>query len=287
MMDVSTGFWVDKMSKIHSNNNTVTDTVEEILIDAASQSTPPLVVFVVYDAPNRDCAAVASYGEICCNYNADGSCAYTNKGDCADGLAEYDTDYLEPFAQLLSQYGSKVPVALVIEPDTLPNLATNLDPDTYPSCADVATQASYKSAVSAAVNKFKDACPSCTIYLDAAHGGAYPMLTQMTHTDACAPTISLCCTPVGAPSKISSTCTIAGWLGWPSNMEAYVNIVKGLNVTDSIQGFTTNSANYQPLGTLCSSTCTNYLPLPAAAPVVPRGQRPDTAVVAAALADHG
>lgn len=62
--------------KIFSNSNNITDTVEEIMIDAEAQATPPLVVFIVYDAPNRDCAAKASNGEICCTYQTDGTCAW-------------------------------------------------------------------------------------------------------------------------------------------------------------------------------------------------------------------
>ena len=38
-----------QQDKIAPNDNNVTDTVEEILADAASKSIPPLVVFIVYD----------------------------------------------------------------------------------------------------------------------------------------------------------------------------------------------------------------------------------------------
>jgi cellulase/cellobiase CelA1 len=51
-------------------------------------------MFVHYNLPNRDCAAVASNGEICCSGNplnpSTGSCddvSYT--GDCSKGIALY------------------------------------------------------------------------------------------------------------------------------------------------------------------------------------------------------
>ena len=73
MQKSSSAFWIDVKSKI---NGTDTKSVEGILADAASKHPPQLVVFIVYDLPNRDCHAKASNGEICCNPNADGTCNY-------------------------------------------------------------------------------------------------------------------------------------------------------------------------------------------------------------------
>ena len=44
-------------------------------------------------------------------------------------------------------------MVLVIEPDSLPNLASNLE--AFPACGDSATQAAYKGAVSYAVGALK------------------------------------------------------------------------------------------------------------------------------------
>jgi cellulose 1,4-beta-cellobiosidase len=203
MQSIGSAYWIDTKSKIEGSD---TNCVEGILADASSYEEPPLVVFIVYDAPNRDCAANASNGEICCTYNDDGTCDYEAGGDCASGLQEYNDDYITPFAQVLAKYDGLVPIVLVIEPDTLPNLATNMD---NPRCGDNATVTSYKTAVPLAVNTFAAQCPSCAIYGDAAHGG---------------------------------------WLGWPSNLKAFVNIISELNIAPKLRGFTTNSANYQPLG---------------------------------------
>jgi cellulose 1,4-beta-cellobiosidase len=61
-----------------------------------------------------------------------------------------------------------VPVALVIEPDSLPNLVTNT---AMPACGNAATQAAYKAGVVYAVEQFAAHVPDVALYLDAAHGG--------------------------------------------------------------------------------------------------------------------
>ena len=125
---------------------------------------------------------------------------------------------------------------LVIEPDSLPNLATNA---MKPGCGNNATAAAYTIGITTAVKELSAACPnSCSLYLDAAHGG---------------------------------------WLGWPSNLKAFKTTVEGLDIFDYIRGFATNTANYQPLGTMCeaNSICENYAKLPANyTAVVPLGSRP-------------
>lgn len=62
---------------------------------------------------------------MCCTYLPDGSCDYTAAGDCSAGIAEYKKDYIDPIAEVLARFDNKVPIALIIEPDSLPNLATN------------------------------------------------------------------------------------------------------------------------------------------------------------------
>ena len=57
---------------------------------------------------------------------------------------------------------------VVIEPDSLPNLATNLE---NPRCGNLATQAAYKRGIAYAVRKLHEEAPHATLYLDAGHGG--------------------------------------------------------------------------------------------------------------------
>lgn len=112
-------------------------------------------------------AAYASNGEICCAYLEDGRCDYDNSGDCADGLAEYKHEYIDPYAEVLSMFDGRVPIALVLEPDSLPNFVTNLN-DTR--CGNAGTQRAYREGVSYAVKRFAELAPNAAMYLDAAHG---------------------------------------------------------------------------------------------------------------------
>lgn len=57
-----------------------------------------------------------------------------------------------------------VPVAAVIEPDSLPNLATNLD---EPRCGNPATRTAYSRGVAYAINTLAARAPHVTLYLDA------------------------------------------------------------------------------------------------------------------------
>merc|ERR1712151_611029 len=117
-------------------------TMEGILADASSKSPPELVTSIVYDLPNRDCHAKASNGEICCTYKADGRSDYSVAGTCSEGLKEYKMEYIDQIAEVLREYDGKVPIVLVIEPDSLPNLTTN---KVDPRCGNTATQAAYKN----------------------------------------------------------------------------------------------------------------------------------------------
>jgi len=164
MQKTASAYWIDTKEKIHGNG---TNSLEGILKDAASQSTPPLVTVIWYDLPNRDCDAKASNGQICCTKNADGTCDYDTQSDCADGIAEYKADYVDPFVAVLSQY-TTVPVVVIMEPDSLPNLASNL---AHPHCGNTATQASYKQGIKYAMDQLTSKVPSAAVYLDAAHGG--------------------------------------------------------------------------------------------------------------------
>ena len=115
-----------------------------------------------------DCTTTRSNGEICCRYNDDGTCDYTGD-ECAAGLAEYESGYVDVFAEVLAEYADSVPVALVIEPDSVGNLVTNADD---PKCGSGAYAGGDRGdVVPYAIQTLKAACADCAIYLDAAHGG--------------------------------------------------------------------------------------------------------------------
>mmetsp|Transcript_6027 Transcript_6027/g.19335 ORF Transcript_6027/g.19335 Transcript_6027/m.19335 type:complete len:502 (+) Transcript_6027:78-1583(+) len=165
MREVPSAYWIDVKAKIRG---TGARTLEGILADASSKSTAEMVVFIWYDLPNRDCHAKASNGEICCKYKSDGRCDYAWQGDCEAGLKEYKETYANPFVEVLQKYAGKVPVAVVVEPDSLPNLATNSDD---PRCGGAATRQAYTEGIKYAVEQLTSKAPEVAVYLDAAHGG--------------------------------------------------------------------------------------------------------------------
>jgi len=168
MQQVPSAYWIDVKAKIRGDDPNDPRTLEGILKDAASKSPPELVVVIWYDLPNRDCDALASNGEICCTKKPDGRCNYLEPGDCADGIKEYKTQYADPFIAELKKYEHKVPIVVVVEPDSIPNIATNT---ANPQCGNVATKTAYREGIRYALGQLAKEVPSVTVYLDAAHGG--------------------------------------------------------------------------------------------------------------------
>jgi len=104
-------------------------------------------LFVVYDLPDRDCAAAASNGEYSI---ANG------------GVANYKK-YIDSIRAQLQTF-SDVRVILVVEPDSLANLVTNLN---VAKCS--GAQSAYLECVSYALQKLN--LPNVAMYMDAGHAG--------------------------------------------------------------------------------------------------------------------
>lgn len=116
---------------------------------AASPAGPQsLVVVVLYDLPNRDCAAASSEGELSVEHG---------------GEALYRAAYIDRIAAQIGAHPS-VRVAAIVEPDSLANLATNLD---HPKCAAAAD--AYRRSIAYAIQTLS--MPNVSLYLDAAHAG--------------------------------------------------------------------------------------------------------------------
>lgn len=144
LKNIGTAIWIDRIAKIPS--------VEKALGDARalqkSSGQKILVNLVVYNLPERDCAAYASAGEL---------------SVADDGMRKYKTQYIDPIAKLFKEY-SDLRIAAIIEPDSLPNLATNMN---VAKCQVAAPL--YKEGVAYAVEKLS--LPNTSLYLDSAHGG--------------------------------------------------------------------------------------------------------------------
>jgi cellulose 1,4-beta-cellobiosidase len=139
-----TAVWIDSVSKVAS----VARTLDDALARQKESGGPLVTVFVLYDLPERDCAAQASAGEL----------SIANGGE-----ARYEHDVVEPLAvQFRARPDQRI--AVVIEPDSLANLATNLGVARCAAAAPV-----YRRSIARAVKGLS--MPNVWLYLDAAHAG--------------------------------------------------------------------------------------------------------------------
>ncbi|GKT67108.1 cellobiohydrolase II [Colletotrichum tofieldiae] len=139
---VPTFMWMDTRAKVPLVDSTLAD------IRRANQAGGNYAgEFVVYDLPDRDCAAAASNGEF----------AIAN-----GGVAKYK-EYIDAIRAMIIKY-SDIRILLVIEPDSLANLVTNLN---VPKCA--GAQAAYLECTNYAVTQLN--LPNVAMYLDGGHAG--------------------------------------------------------------------------------------------------------------------
>jgi|HubBroStandDraft_1064217.scaffolds.fasta_scaffold03290_6 cellulose 1,4-beta-cellobiosidase len=137
-----TAIWLDSIA----NARFTSRRLDEALNQQMQSGTPVVSVFVLYDIPGRDCAAVASTGEL----------------DVEAG-ARYQSEFVDVAAAAFRDHASQRIVA-ILEPDSLANLATNL---AVGKCK--AAEGAYREALAYAVGKL--AMPHVSLYLDAAHAG--------------------------------------------------------------------------------------------------------------------
>ncbi|KAF8201783.1 cellobiohydrolase II [Pholiota molesta] len=141
--NIPTFTWFDVIAKTPMLGTYLADA--EALQKASGQKY--LVQIVVYDLPDRDCAAAASNGEFTIADN---------------GLANYET-YIDQLVAQIQQYPD-VRVVAVIEPDSLANLVTNLS---VAKCANA--QTTYLAGVTYAMQQLNKV--GVYMYLDAGHAG--------------------------------------------------------------------------------------------------------------------
>jgi cellulose 1,4-beta-cellobiosidase len=146
-----TAVWMDSMGAIAGPSGGMGLAAH---LDAAltqKTSAAEVVNVVIYDLPGRDCNALASNGEIPAT---------------AAGLTTYETQYIDPIVAILSnsKYAS-LRIALVIEPDSLPNIVTN---SSVAACQTAGPL--YESGIEYALNKFH-AINNVYNFVDSGHSG--------------------------------------------------------------------------------------------------------------------
>jgi len=145
MAEYSNAIWLDTIKNMET---WLERNLKEALAQQNSEGGTVLTVFVVYDLPGRDCHALASNGEL-----------LANDGD----MERYKSEYIDVIEGHLKKYISQ-PIVLVIEPDSLANLVTNLE--NTPACAD--SEKYYLDAHAYLIKKF-GVLKHVAMYLDIGH----------------------------------------------------------------------------------------------------------------------
>ena len=152
-----TAVWLDRIAAIHGGAaNAGRKSLEDHLDLALAQKqsgVPITATIVIYDLPGRDCAALASNGELPLSQ---------------EGLQRYKTEYIDAITEVLAKPKFQdIRIVTVIEPDGLPNLVTNLND---PECAQANSSGIQVEAVRYALDE-SHAIPNVYIYMDIAHSG--------------------------------------------------------------------------------------------------------------------
>ncbi|MCF2535587.1 glycoside hydrolase family 6 protein [Streptomyces sp. FB2] len=163
-----TAVWMDRIAAVHGGeDNAGRKSLADHLDLALAQKKPgqPITAtFVVYDLPGRDCAALASSGEL----------PLTQAG-----LDRYKSEYIDVIADVMSNPKYQdIRITTVIEPDSLPNLVTNTSD---PECAQAKSSGLYVKGVQYALDKLH-AIPNVYTYLDYAHSGWLGWDNNLTQT---------------------------------------------------------------------------------------------------------
>ncbi|MBC9728340.1 glycoside hydrolase family 6 protein [Streptomyces sp. TRM68367] len=151
-----TGVWMDRIAAINGANGNMG--LRAHLDEALKQKGSGELVFqvVIYNLPGRDCAALASNGEL-----------------GPTELGRYKTEYVDPIAAILAdpKYAD-LRIVTTVEIDSLPNLVTNTGsrPTATPECDVMKANGNYVKGVGYALNKLGDV-PNVYNYVDAGHHG--------------------------------------------------------------------------------------------------------------------
>lgn len=159
-----TGVWMDRIAAIYGGPGSMG--LRDHL-DAALAQNATYAQFVIYDLPGRDCAALASNGEL-----------------GPTDIERYKKEYIDPIAGIEGDVAyTKLRIINIIEIDSLPNLITNTggQPGATPMCDTMKANGNYVKGIQYALSKLH-ALPNTYNYVDAAHHGWIGWDTNMGPT---------------------------------------------------------------------------------------------------------
>jgi cellulose 1,4-beta-cellobiosidase len=155
--DQPTGVWIDRIAAIEGTENSSSNGSMGVRdhLDAALEQGVDVIQFVIYNLPGRDCAALASNGEL-----------------GADEIDRYKSEYIDPIAEIQQDPAyADLRIVNIIEIDSLPNLITNTgDRETATeNCDEMLANGNYVEGVGYALATL--AADNTYSYIDAAHHG--------------------------------------------------------------------------------------------------------------------
>ncbi|KAK0387703.1 hypothetical protein NLU13_3948 [Sarocladium strictum] len=187
IQDIGTFFWVSNIASLPN----IDDAIAAARAQKEATGEDQIVGLVVYNLPDRDCSAGESAGEL---------------DSTQGGLDRYKAEYIDPYAAKLAA-AADVSFAVVLEPDSLANLVTNLGVEFCQRAAPV-----YREGIAYAINALQ--YDHVNLYVDVAHGGWLGWDDNLPLTAA--------------------------------EVASVVELAKESNPTAKIRGFVTNVSNYNP-----------------------------------------
>jgi cellulose 1,4-beta-cellobiosidase len=152
-----TGVWLDSIAAITAPAGSGYTTSLAKHLDNALAQGATLAQFVIYDLPGRDCAALASNGEL-----------------GPTDIGRYKTEYIDQIAavEANAKYAG-IRIVNIVEIDSLPNLVTNADGQAgaTAACATMKQNGNYVTGIQYALGKLHAQGTNIYNYIDAAHHG--------------------------------------------------------------------------------------------------------------------
>ncbi|MBF0282380.1 MAG: glycoside hydrolase family 6 protein [Zetaproteobacteria bacterium] len=158
VQQLPTAVWLDRIDAIKGGQRnhgrlSLESHLEQALAQQRQKKRPVVVPLVIYNLPNRDCAAFSSNGSLDAHHG---------------GLEQYKHRYIDTIAAVVAQPRfASLRIVMILEPDSLPNMVTNLD---HPICQWVADQQVYARGIQYAIKRFRR-LDNSYLYLDIAHSG--------------------------------------------------------------------------------------------------------------------
>ncbi|SNY73802.1 glycoside hydrolase family 6 protein [Paractinoplanes atraurantiacus] len=153
-----TAVWLDRIAAIEGTDDSSSNGSMGVRdhLDAAVAQGAGYIQFVIYNLPGRDCAALASNGELGPN-----------------DLPRYKAEYIDPIAAIQADAKYKnLRIINIVEIDSLPNLVTNTSGQAGGTamCDTMKANGGYVQGIGYALNKL-GALSNTYNYVDAAHHG--------------------------------------------------------------------------------------------------------------------